>query len=477
MRPDEHTRPGVPIVSPSNMIPVQVVRRQEVAPDVVSILVVLPGTRQAPSPYLPGQFVTLALPTPRETLYRSYSLCGDGDAGQPWELTIKRMHLGAVSTYFYESVAEGTLLYSSLPRGAFTLPALLSDEMSIVMVATGSGITPIMGMLRSIAGLHPEERPLVHLHYASKAPEEIIFGEELYALDPDNIWLRQRHYLSSQGARMSVDAILSRSGSVALKSHWYLCGADSLKRELQARLISLGTPERHIHSEVFASQVGPAYRITHQRGVAADASLRIVETGAALDVQANETLLTALERHGYRPDFSCRVGACGACKLRVVEGQVDPIGEALSASERAQGYVLSCIARPIGEVSLASGGHPPVGAGRGRAGVGAPSRGGAITLTRLASLVGVGALLVGSWQLTNHRPASWAHAAPAATQQPTDDATSTETPTPLTLPGGGPAPTHVAGSKNTPAPGQPTPTLAPAPKPTPKATSTPSPRK
>jgi ferredoxin-NADP reductase len=105
------------------MLPVQVILREVVAPGVVSVFIVLPGTQQAPAPYLPGQFVTLALPTARETLYRSYSLCGDGDSTQPWELAIKRMELGAVSTYFYNSVREGTLLYATLPRGAFTLPA------------------------------------------------------------------------------------------------------------------------------------------------------------------------------------------------------------------------------------------------------------------------------------------------------------------------------------------------------------------
>ena len=73
------TQGALPVAAPTNMLPVRVVQRVEIAPDVVSVLIVLPGTQQAPAPYLPGQFVTLALPTPRETLYRSYSLCGSGD--------------------------------------------------------------------------------------------------------------------------------------------------------------------------------------------------------------------------------------------------------------------------------------------------------------------------------------------------------------------------------------------------------------
>lgn len=132
---------GLPVVSPANMLPVQVIHRELVAPDVVSVFIVLPGTRQAPAPYLPGQFVTLALPTPRDTLYRSYSLCGDGDMARPWELTIKRMEMGAVSTYFYDSVQRGTLLYASLPRGTFTqrhAPASGADGAIILALRSGA---------------------------------------------------------------------------------------------------------------------------------------------------------------------------------------------------------------------------------------------------------------------------------------------------------------------------------------------------
>lgn len=213
---------ALPIVSPANMIPVRVIHRETAAPGVVSVYLVLPGTRQAPAPYLPGQFVSLALPTPRETLYRAYSLCGDGDVGEPWSLTIKRLDQGVVSTYFYTHVVQGTLLYSSLPRGTFTLPATIEPELCLVMVAAGSGITPIMGMLRFLTRLPAAQRPFVHLHYASKSVEDIIFGDELADMDREGEWLRQWHYLSSERNRMTADAILARSGALATRADWYL---------------------------------------------------------------------------------------------------------------------------------------------------------------------------------------------------------------------------------------------------------------
>ncbi len=435
---DDSLSRSLPVASPAHMLPVQVIHREVIAPDVVSLFIVLPGTQQAPAPYRPGQFVTLALPTRRDTLYRSYSLCGDGDVKQPWELTVKRIEMGAVSTHFYNSVREGTLLYASLPRGTFTLPKDLQPESALMMIAMGSGITPIMGMLRALARKPPEERPLVQLHYASRSEDDIIFGAELDDMDPDQTWLRQRHYLSSEGNRMTVDDVVAAAGRLARRAHWYVCGAESLKRELQARLDQLGVPERQVHSEVFATQsVRPAYRLGDQADSGVGGIMQILETGASLEVLPQETLLVALERHGYRPEFSCRGGTCGTCKLRVVEGQVDPVGEALSPSERAAGYVLSCIAHPIGDITLASGGKPPAGVARVAAVGGAPSRAGAVALTRVAAAMGVGVLLLGSWNLTDHRPVSWAAQAVASASDQTPESI---TPTSV-LPSGGAQPT------------------------------------
>jgi ring-1,2-phenylacetyl-CoA epoxidase subunit PaaE len=489
---EENPTVALPLVSPAHMIPVQVIEREPAAPDVVTVSIVLPGTQQAPAPYLPGQFVTLALPTPRETLYRSYSLCGDGAASQPWSLTIKRLEKGAVSTYFYHSVVAGTLLYSSLPRGTFTLPAHLRPEMTLVMVAAGSGITPIMGMLRALGNLPPDDRPLVQLHYASRSVDDIIFGEELADLDPDVSWLRQWHYLSSEGNRMRAEAILARAGTMARRSHWYMCGPDALKRQLQEQLGRVGTPPEQVHSEIFATAAGPAYKLTGGPGAATGGRVLIAETGAELDVEPQETLLVALERHGYRPEFSCRAGACGACKLRVLDGQAEPIGEALSNAERAAGYVLSCIARPVGAVTLASGGRPPAGVVRRAIGVlpaAAASRRGAVRLTRVATLASAGVLLLSSWNLTDHRPASWDTVAAAASSgQPaitaTSGATASAQPTATTSShgtGGGGKPTVTATKSaggGPPAPtatsGAATPTPTPRPTPTPTATSKPS---
>jgi ferredoxin len=325
-----------------------------------------------------------------------------------------------------------------------------------------------------------QERPLAQLHYASRTPDDIIYGDELDAMDPDRTWLRQLHYVSSEGYRMTVDDVIDYAGPIAARAHWYMCGADNLKQELQTELEAMGVQARQIHTEVFGSQHGPAYRIGQTAVSTEPTDLFIADTGDALNVEPGETLLAALERSGYHPDFSCRAGICGSCKLRMLEGEVDQPGEILSPAEKASGYVLSCIAHPKGQVTLASGGRAPAGRVRRKApGIGGGRSRTSVTGVRAAALVGMSALLVGSWSLTNHQPGSWTASAASANPQSTAPANTnpgvvsptTGGVTPTTGgnggngTGGGAAPTATTRPSGGGS-GGPAPTATPKPKPT-----------
>src|SRR5579859_202411 len=356
------TAPTIPrTASPAGaMLPVEVVRRELAARDVITLWLAGPGTMEAPTGYVPGQFITLALPNGRETLYRSYSLCGSGRGDRPWEITVKRQHAGLVSSFLYERAAMGDILYASVPRGSFVLPRPITAGMPLVFVAAGSGIAPIYGMLRALALLPSPARPRVQLHYASNSREEIIYGRELAALDLDREWLVQWHYLASSGARLTPDAVLARAGKLARAAHWYICGPDALKRAMQGVLGREGVAAAQVHVETFGggqSSRSGVYSLPMPAtaSVPAVSRVRIAASGAMLDARANETLLETLERHGYAPPFTCRAGVCGDCRLKLLAGRVGGLsGEGLSEEERAAGYALSCIARPLGDVTLAS---------------------------------------------------------------------------------------------------------------------------
>ncbi len=385
----------------NELLPLVVVGRKEAARDTMTLWLATPGGHAAPTPYAPGQFITLAMPTPRGTLYRSYSLCGAGDPALPWEITVKRQRAGAVSSYLYSHARPGMLLYASPPRGSFTLPSPLAPGMSLIFVAVGSGITPIYGMLRSLARLRRDRRPSAQLHYASAAHEDVIYGAELLALDPSQEWLRQVYYLHTRGERFTPARGLTAAGSAARSAHWLICGPEDLKRSMFDALTRAGVPVGSIRAEVFGDERPPG--AARRRAVANGAvvgHIRLADTGATVDVRAGEPLLSALERQGYRPDASCRVGECGVCRVRLLAGRVRDPGAGLTAQERAAGYALACVAEPQGDVTLASAGGASAGPGS------IAGRSAAVTALRLGMVASSAALFFGIAQQTSAKPAT-----------------------------------------------------------------------
>jgi ferredoxin-NADP reductase len=328
------------------------------ARNAVTFTLALLSTRGSPGPYRAGQFITLTIPTANGApLYRSYSLCGDGSADALWQITVKRTAGGKVSNYLIDRIRPGMALQSSQPQGSFTMTQRPHPSVPFVFIAGGSGVTPIYAMLRAVARRSLAERPRVTLHYAYHDPEDAIFGRELAALDPQRTWLTQHHHITTQGQRLNPAGIVAAMGEEAARAQWYVCGPATLRHEMEAAASSQGVPATHLHAEVFAS---PSARRANRSAHAGKAArIRLADSGAVLNAQPGETLLETLERGGYRPDFSCRAGACATCRLKVLSGRVCASGEnnALTPDERARGYVLSCVAEPEGNLTLATAGR------------------------------------------------------------------------------------------------------------------------
>lgn len=391
-------RPAAPAAKPAarpGTITVQVIEVIPAAANAVTLRLAEPGTTRAPAPYHPGQFITLGFSMGGETLYRSYSLCGDGKTDKPWEITIKRQPGGRISNYLNDTAKPGMLLSVSAPQGNFTLPAdPASAPGGLVFVAGGSGITPIYGMLRALASLPASRRPHVTLHYAYRSHAEAIYARQLVALNPQRTWLTQYHYASSAGQRIHPEHIAMSAGPHAARAHWYVCGPEGLRRAIVAEAERAGVPAQFTHVEAFAS---PSLRTAVGKGTAA--RIRLADTGRTLDARPGESLLETLERYGYRPEFSCRAGACGTCALRKLSGKTrGDEGGPLTGRERSSGYVLACVAQPAGDVTLASAGgkgaHAPIAARERHAS--------ARTALRVALVAATATVFINVWGMTSH---------------------------------------------------------------------------
>src|SRR5579875_1477634 len=390
----------------AGQIEVEVVARRQASPDSMTFWLAIPGTQRAPMAYRSGQFITLALPNPEQPtkpLYRSYSLCGDGRAETPWEITVKRQEGGRASNYLFYDVWPGMILHASTPLGLFTLPSTLVPGSALIFVATGSGISPIMGMLRALARVAPSLGLRVHLHYAYHSPEDAIYGRALDTLDPQQRWLRQWRYISTEGHRLTVEQVIACAGALAAHAQWYICGSARLRRKLAALLAQAGLPQAQFHAESFSDmrRLSSASLPVPQglrAGVQVGGRIRLAESGAVVTASGHETILQALEREGYTPSFNCRVGVCGTCRLRLLNGEVTRGEESgLTPEQRARGDVLACVAHPLGDITLAGLATPGDAPARETEAIGK----GAVPWI---AILGVCALLAGGWYFAHVSP-------------------------------------------------------------------------
>jgi ferredoxin-NADP reductase len=432
----------------AGLLSVQVLAKAQAARDAMTFWLAQPGARTAPAPYLPGHFITFFLPTTaRGTISRSYSLCGDGQLGRPWEITVKRQSGGVVSSYLLEKIQPGMVLQVTAPAGNFVLPEPLHRDVPLIFIATGSGITALYGMLRAIALLPLSRRPRVELHYAYRSPADGIYVRELIALDPQQQWLRQYHYLASSGHRLSGEGVVAHVGASVRVAHWYICGSAGLKRSLEALLLHRGAPRAQIHVELFASPRASATVGTAGPMAAAVtvAHVRLADSGAVLEARGPETLLETLERYGYRIPYNCRTGSCGTCRLRMVSGQIADSGApSLTPGERPRGYILSCVASPRGDVVLESAGGPPGTAGRLVAAASRAPRAdrwrGSRTALRWTLAAAALAFFLNTWHLTSGtaaaRTGSGSNSPTQDTPSSSSDDNGSSVPTPTPTPSG-----------------------------------------
>jgi len=317
--------------------------RQETA-EAVTLVIERPGGVS----YEAGQFLTLVLPLEGGELRRSYSLSSTPLDGGPFEITIKRVAGGAASGWLHQAMRAGVTLRVRGPSGAFVYrPAEAPGR--LVLVGGGSGITPLMGILRTALAATPQVP--VFLLYANRSPADVIFREELSRLAAAHPQLAVKHVLEEPGEGLPCRqgrverADLEEALGGAEGAQVYLCGPAPMMDAAVADLRALGLPAGALHLERF---------VTVRPRVVEGGGLHQLRVGARrAEVPPGKTLLESATAAGIDLDFSCTMGGCGACKARLVEGEVDlDAPNCLSDEERAAGLVLTCVARAKSDVVI-----------------------------------------------------------------------------------------------------------------------------
>jgi len=307
--------------------------------DACSLVLDVPASLATTFAYRPGQFVTVRIPSDLTgSVARCYSLSSCPFTGERPAITVKRTADGYASNWIMSHVTAGTVLDVLPPAGMFT-PASLDGN--FLLFAAGSGITPVMSILRSVLAAG---RGRVVLVYANAAEHAVIFGPELRRLAAGAVGrLVVVHWLDS------LLGVPTAAAMVALASPYasydaFICGPDPYLAVVRAALGALGVPARRVHVERFVSLAeNPFEDVPVAGGMAATLSVTLDGTTTLLPWPAGTRMLDVLISAGLDAPYSCRQGICGACACQLAAGQVEMVhNEVLEAADIADGYILAC---------------------------------------------------------------------------------------------------------------------------------------
>lgn len=303
----------------------------------------------------PGQFLTFQWTIDGQRVRRSYTVSSSPVHENYVEITPKRMENGCVSVFLNERAKPGLTVEASGPYGRFYFDETLHK--SIVLIAAGSGITPMISMLCYIDDL--ELATPVTLLYCVRTGADIIFENELSRLSgslpnfkyelclsrPDPTWKGRSGRLTEEFVSQRVTDLDSPT--------FFLCGPKGFMDNARQVLLTLGVTQDRILQESF----GESKPSTESRPLEAGTVETVVflHSEKVCQVSSGSTLLDLAERNGVQIPFGCRQGQCGTCATRVLSGTVQMDVEAgLTAEQKNAGYVLPCVSRAEGTVVLSA---------------------------------------------------------------------------------------------------------------------------
>ena len=295
----------------------------------------------------PGQYLRLGVEVDGIHHWRAYSLTSDpGRADGCISITPKLVESGRVSPFLCERVRPGTIVRLGGVEGTFTLPDPLPRR--LLFISAGSGITPIMSMLRSLAGQRGDSdegglRDVVHVHSARTA-DSVIFGSELRALAARHDGYRLHEWISATHGRVTADRLDELCPDWA-ERETFLCGPAGLLDAMSERWTDEGDPEK-LHVEHFQpyANVGDG-----ERG--AGGTIRFSSSGLDAVSDGEQPILLAGEQAGATLPYGCRMGICHSCVGRLRAGRVRDLRTGRVHGQPGE-LLQTCINAPEGPVEI-----------------------------------------------------------------------------------------------------------------------------
>ena len=299
--------------------------------------------------YRAGQFLSFRIEVDGHRLVRCYSLASAPGEGGPHKVTVKRVVEGRVSNWMNEHVAAGDTLEVMHPTGVFCLRERTTP---VVLFGGGSGITPVISILKTV--LATGERP-VKLVYANRDESSIIFAQELEAIrraHPERFELV--HRLDVVHGFVDAARVVEEVGK-RTDADFYICGPGPFMDVVEKGLQSLGVAPDQIFIERFTSPVdAPAAATPVDTTGGTKITVKLDGKETVIEMGEGETILAAARRAGLEPPFACEEAYCGCCMAKVVSGQVEMRMNDGGIDQRQidDGYILTCQGIPKGDARI-----------------------------------------------------------------------------------------------------------------------------
>ena len=325
--------------------------------DTVSVSFQVPEDLKEAYAFTPGQYLTLKLTINNEEQRRSYSICSS--SAEDITVAVKRVENGLVSSYLNEVLKENDEMEVMTPEGNFTLETDQAKKRKFVGFAAGSGITPIMSMIKELS--MDEKETVFTLFYSNKMESDVIFKHQLDQLAGDNlkinyIYTRQKlnnPLLEGRIDKSKAAELIKADLSCLNADAFYLCGPEEMIFNVKSALEEFGVLNTKIKFELFTTPVLMAEKPKQQEAdenFDGEALVTVIYDDEEIDFNLNkdgDTILDAAMDNDVDVPFSCKGAVCCTCKAKVTEGKVTmDANYALSDQEVEDGYVLACQSHP-----------------------------------------------------------------------------------------------------------------------------------
>lgn len=330
--------------------------------DAISIAFEAPADRKIT--YKSGQFLTLITTVGGKEVRRAYSLCSSPFVDEDLVVTVKRVDQGLMSNWLPDNLKAGQILKVMEPMGQFTTEYDAKRKRHLVLFAGGSGITPMMSIIKSILSQEPES--MLSLIYCNRDEDSIIFREALAKLETqyegrlhvihvlDNAPMNWQGYSGLLNHDM-LTRLFERIPDWGVdKTTYLMCGPEGMMKNVEALLAERKISKDKIFKESFVQgtidkdakkeEVAPASGALQAREV----TVRYDGQEFKFTVEPHMSILQTALDQGIDLPYSCQSGLCTACRGKALSGKVKlDEEEGLSQSERAEGYVLTCVGHPL----------------------------------------------------------------------------------------------------------------------------------